>query len=273
MQSFNDFFKSLLQELNIPIDHEIQMSQAKQIISKINRYFYTNYENIGSTHVLDEDYEYFSEFHKFWERYHKDILNPQLDQTKCALIADILHDILIKKGKRCFYDLYDTQNLNPQEICKIRYFTANQDFRGTRDFQTYAGIYRDDPSIFDKNNILRNPEDYLKNIGVTSLSQSDKRVKFAETAANMLIEKNLEPFDLFSYFNRDVLKIRGFFLSNRGSGYGYKKTDMFIRDMIVLNVWREPINFDKIDVASDINTIKVALRTGILRTEDFEKPR
>ena len=64
-----------------------------------------------------------------------------------------------------------------------------------------------------------------------------------------------------------MYKIRNFLLSKRGSGFGNKKTDMFIRDMVVLGVWNNPINFNKIDVASDINTVKVALRTGILKTE------
>ena len=267
MNSFNNFFRSLLQELNIPLEKEIQISEMRQIISKINQYIYTNYDKIGTTFILDEEFEYLSEFHKFWERNHREILNPQIDLTKCAKIADILHEIYLKNGQNSFYELYDTFNLNPQEICKIRYFSANQEFRGTRDFKTYSAVYKDDPSIFDKQNIAVNPEDFLKNIGITSLSQNDKRLKYAEIAAKMLIEKKLEPYDLFSYFNRDVLKIREFLLSNRGSGFGNKKTDMFIRDMIVLNVWQDPINFEKIDVASDINTIKVALRTGILKTD------
>lgn len=41
---------------------------------------------------------------------------------------------------------------------------------------------------------------------------------------------------------------------------------MFLRDMVVLGVWKNVDNFDKIDVASDVNTIKVALRTGIIST-------
>ena len=51
------------------------------------------------------------------------------------------------------------------------------------------------------------------------------------------------------------------------SGYGNKKADMFIRDMIVLGIWKNVKNFESINVASDVNTIKVALRTGILKTE------
>ncbi|MFZ3086241.1 MAG: hypothetical protein WA097_06280, partial [Candidatus Hydromicrobium sp.] len=43
--------------------------------------------------------------------------------------------------------------------------------------------------------------------------------------------------------------------------------DIFLRDMVVFRVWKNYKNFEKIDVASDINTMKVALRTGILRTK------
>ena len=32
---------------------------------------------------------------------------------------------------------------------------------------------------------------------------------------------------------------------------------MFIRDMVVLGIWENIFGFDEIDVASDINTIKV----------------
>jgi DNA-directed RNA polymerase subunit RPC12/RpoP len=35
--------------------------------------------------------------------------------------------------------------------------------------------------------------------------------------------------------------------------------------MVLLGIWNNANNFDKIDVASDINTIKIALRTGILK--------
>ena len=56
-------------------------------------------------------------------------------------------------------------------------------------------------------------------------------------------------------------------INTRGAGFGNKKTDMFLRDMVVLGVWQDVENFDKVDVASDINTIKVALRTGILKTK------
>ena len=169
-------------------------------------------------------------------------------------------------GKSVFYELYNTFSLKPDEICKIRYFAANQDFRGSRDFEDLFQRYSDDPTIFDKDKINKDPIGFLKDIGITSLSQSDKRIKYAFIASQILIDNNIEPFQLFDHFRKDLYKIRNFLLANRGSGFGNKKTDMFIRDMVVLGVWKNSVNFKKIDVASDINTVKVSLRTGILKT-------
>jgi len=266
MTSFSGFFKSLVETSGLSFKRDLSIDEIRFIISKINEYFFTNYEGIGFASILNDEFEYFSEFHKFWERYHKEILNPQIDLTQCEKAADVLHDVFIRFGKEVFYELYNTFSLEQAEICKIRYFSANQDFRGSRDFEKLFKIYHDDPSIFDKDAINKDPEDFLKNIGITSLSQNDKRVKYAITASQILIDKNIEPFDLYSYFNKDLYEIRNFLLNNRGSGFGNKKIDIFLRDMVVLGVWKNPINFDRIDVASDINTVKVALRAGILKT-------
>jgi len=267
VSSFDFFFREMISTNGINYQHDLSIDELRQIISIINEYFYTTYEGIGTTEALDITFDYFSEFHKFWEEYHEKILNPTIDLEKCKQIAQILNIININYGKQVFYELYDTFSLNPPEICKIRYFAANQDFRGSREFEKLFEIYVDDPTIFDKDKINNDPVGFLKNIGATSLSQNDKRVKYAQVASQILIEKDIEPFDLFNYYNNDLLHIRKFLLSKRGSGFGNKKVDMFIRDMVVLGVWRNPKHFNKIDVASDINTIKIAMRTGILKTE------
>lgn len=267
MESFNTFFKSVIDKSGVSLSRDLSIDETRNIISKINEYFFTNYEGIGYTHILDGDFEYFSEFHKFWEKYHEQVLNPRIDEDKCKKVADVLHDVYVKFGKEPFYELYKTHSLTPQEICKIRYFSANQEFRGSRNFEDLFGRYNDDPSIFDKENINSNPEDFLRDIGITSLSQNDKRVKYAKTSSQLLIDRDIEPYDLLGLFDYDILKLRKFLVSNKGSGFGNKKTDMFLRDMVVLGVWKNPKNFDKIDVASDINTVKVALRTGILKTD------
>lgn len=267
MDSFSTFFKALLTNSNISLSRDLTINEIKFIISKINEYFYTTHEGIGYTNILDDDFEYFSEFHKFWERYHREILNPQIDEEQCSVVANVLHDVFVKYGKQLFYELYGTASLDKKEICKIRYFSANQDFRGSRDFKDLFERYKDDPSIFDKENINQNPEDFLRNIGITSLSQNDKRLKYAVKASQILIDNKIDPYDLLAFCDNDIERTRNFLINNRGSGFGNKKTDMFLRDMVVLEVWKNPRNFDKIDVASDINTVKVALRTHILKTD------
>ena len=266
MDNFSRFFNTLLVKTGISFDRNLKLSEIRYIVSKINEYFYTNYEDIGTTFILDDYYEYFSDFHVFWEKYHQEIISPTIDDKSCEKVVDILHHLYITYGESLFYELYDTHSLKPPEICKIRYFSANQDFRGTRDFSVLCRKYQDDPSIFEASKINDNPEDFLKNIGIVSLSQSDKRIKYAKTASQILLEKNIEPFDLFAYYNNDVSKFKEFLITQKGSGFGNKKIDMFIRDMVVLQVWKNPLNFSEIDVASDINTTKVALRTGILKT-------
>ena len=157
MEKFNEFFKSVLESSGISLSRELDINEVRLIISKINEYFYTNYEGIGSTYILDEEFEYFSEFHKFWEKHHKEILNPKIDEIQCSKTADALHNVYKNFGRQLFYELYDTFSLTPQEICKVRYFSANQDFRGSRKFENLYEVYKGDPSIFDKYNINQNP--------------------------------------------------------------------------------------------------------------------
>jgi len=268
LETFEDFVQGLVNILNIKQDIEkLTISEQQRIISKINEYLYTNYEGIGTTNTLDEDFVYLSDFHIYWEKNHEKILNPQIDKTKCEAAADILHQIYKEYGEKPFIELYDTYKLSPEEVCKIRFLTANQDFRGSREFKLLAKIYSSDPSIFDMQFIYEQPEIFLSKLKMGKLSQSDKRVKYAKTTANFLLEKEIEPFELFQYYNNDFQKLRTHLADLKGSGYGQKKVDMFLRDMHLLGIWEKGKNFDKIDVASDINTIKVALRTGILKTD------
>ena len=267
MDLFSNFFHELVKSNPSKDGEDIPIENKRKIISSLNDFLYTNYENIGTTRILDGDFEYFSDFHKFWEKHHEEILNPVIDEKQCFKIAEILHNIFVNHGEKTFTELYNTFALQPKEICLIRYFSANQDFRGSRQFEKLFKIYSNDPSKFNVNNINSNPEDFLKNLKITDLSQSDKRLKYAKTASQLLIDNKIEPYGLLNYCGNDFLKVRTLLTKNRGSGFGKKKTDMFLRDMCLLGVWLNGKNFDKIDVASDINTIKVALRTGILQTE------
>jgi len=64
MENFNKFFKILLTNSQITLSRDLNLKEIRFIISKINEYFYTNYEGIGYTNILDDEFEYFSEFHK-----------------------------------------------------------------------------------------------------------------------------------------------------------------------------------------------------------------
>ena len=169
MDNFNNFFKSILKESKVNLKGSLGINEIRNIILKINEYFYTNYEDIGNTYILGGDFEYFSEFHKFWEKYHKEIIDPYIDEKKCEKVADILYGIYVEYGSRPFKRLYDIFTLTKKEICNLRYFSANQDFRGSRNIEELIVIYQNDPSIFDKNNIYENPEDFLKNIVLKQL--------------------------------------------------------------------------------------------------------
>lgn len=267
MKEFNQFFKSLLKSANIDSTNDLSISEVRLIISRINEYFYTTHKGIGSTEELGRKFEYFSEFHKFWKKNHAQIINPKIDSDNCNKAAECLHDVFLKYGEAPFQELYEVGAATPEVICKVRYFTATQDFRGSRKVEELLENYEDDPSRFQNSYIHENPADFLKFIGITKLSQNDKRERYLEISSQLLLDNNIEPIDLFETCGKDLLKLRNLLLGNKGSGFGNKKTDMFIRDMIVLGVWENPINFDKIDVASDINTVKVALRAGILKTD------
>lgn len=249
--------------------HEtLSIESSREIIKEINSFLYTNYPGIGTVNALNKEFDYFSDFHKFWEKHHKEILNMKINIKNCEQVADILHEVYLKTEGKVFSDLYDTDGLTDDEICRVRFLTANQDFRGSRNFTELAKVYKNDPDVFSVDYIINNPEDFLKKIKITDLSQTDKRIKYAKTISSFLIERHQKsPYHLLAYYNYDVYALRQDLINCNGAGYGNKKTDMFIRDMIILGVWKKVNGFEKIDVASDINTIKVALRTGILSSE------
>ncbi len=174
-----------------------------------------------------------------------------------------------EQKEKAFAEIYDTNGLSTDEICRVRLLTANQDFRGSRNFKELSEIYLSDPTIFDEKQIINSPADFVKSIGITELSQNHKRVRYAKQISQFLLEHNSAPYDIIKkvVFDNDVTRLRNALIEFDGAGYGNKKTDMFIRDMVVLGVWNRVKGFDDIDVASDVNTIKIALRTGILTSE------
>ena len=93
-------------------------------------------------------------------------------------------------------------------------------------------------------------------------SQGDKREKWMLNAAQFLIDfYNGEAFDIYSKCNNDVEEVRNHLADRSQIGYSIKKADMFLRDMIDWGVWKPGKNIEKLNVASDANTMRLALRS------------
>lgn len=238
---------------------------AREIVRLINDFLYTTHYGIGTIEALGQTFDYFSEFHKFWHENYIDILECKIDDVACERVADALHSIYVLTDGSAFSEIWDTCGLANDEICRIRLFTANQDFRGSLKFEALAKIYRSDPSVFDEDIIIADPARFIISVGLADKSQSDKRSKYAASIASFIKSHDCAPIDIIKCFDNDVYKLRQA-LIECNAGYGNKKADMFIRDMVVLGIWPKVKCFESIDVASDVNTMKVALRTGIITT-------
>lgn len=244
---------------------DLDISGAREIVRLINEFLYTTHNGIGTIEALGQTFDYFSEFHKFWQKNYYEILDCKIDNRSCEKVADALHDVYMLTDGKAFSEIWDKCNLSDEDVCRIRLFTANQDFRGSLEFSSLAKKFIVDPTIFDEDNIISDPEGFVAEIGLSKKSQTDKRDNYASAIAKFIKRYHCKPVEIIKAFNNDVSKFRKE-LVGCGAGYGYKKADMFIRDMVVHGIWNNVKGFDAVDVASDVNTMKVALRTGILTT-------
>lgn len=264
MSELDKFVRSLA-ELYPDSLLRLSVEQARVVVKNINDFLYANYDGIGTVEALGEQYQYLSDFHKFWVEHHREILDIEVNDEACREVAHALHDVFIRTSGRAFEEIDKPNSLTAEDFCRVRFLTANQDFRGSLNFERLSQVFLADNSIFDERLIFDDPADFVKAIGITSLSQGDKRVQFAKNISEFVIAHDTSPFGLIDYYGRDVCKLRNALIQTHKTGYGNKKTDMLIRDMVVLKVWNNVTGFEEIDVASDFNTMKVALRTGIMR--------
>jgi hypothetical protein len=264
MSTFLNFLVKLAFHIGINISVEDLKKQTTdegelvaKILDEINKYFYQRHAKLEK--------QFISEFHKYWEKEHKNVLNPIIDRTNCRKLAEVLE--VIYKNNEIKVRL-DTRNLKPEEIANIRFFTAIQDFK--IDINAKGNpfeFYNNHPECFDARKIVENPalvEVLLNFLGATS--QGDKRRKWAIEAANLLVKDyDGSAYNISEKNQHDPVKIREKLGESVGYGFGKKKADMFLRDMIDLGVWKYKANIEQIDVMSDQNTMRIALRTGILK--------
>lgn len=268
--TFRNFIANLNQQIGIQLPPNWEsitdeVALAQRALERLNEYFFQTYGGIGTTILNDKEYQYFSEFHKFWEAHHVETLNAKIDRAQARIAARALHNAFLKYGADIFKVTLNTRGLSNQAVAQVRFFTANQDFREPPEDQ--FGKYIDDYMQFDARTIADDPAGFMKFLRTARLSQSDKRLDYAKHAAEFLLERKIKAYDIATYYSDDAEDIREAFLASVGMGYGRKKTDMFIRDMVVLGVWPDLSNLQIVDVASDRNTMKLALRTRILQTD------
>ncbi|MBQ7243141.1 MAG: hypothetical protein IJS52_02950 [Bacilli bacterium] len=244
------------------------IASARKAILLTNEFFFATDSSLGTTRGIDRDEAYFSEFHKYWESHYKEIIGASISIPQCTKVAEALHKVYQATSGKAFRQVNDMCGLSKQDFCRVRLLTANQDFRGSRNNGDIIDVFNSNRGLFDLDAIIRNPAAFVSAINGSRLSQTDKRVEYAQRIAQFIKDCGTnDPFQVIDYFGRDLLKFKEALIGYQGAGYGNKKADMLIRDFVVLGVWENCINFDQINVASDVNTIKVALRTGILQTE------
>lgn len=269
MDSLLDFVVHINSQIGISLPSGWQtlpsIRVAQLFVSGVNRYFFQTHSGIGTTEFQGEELQYFSEFHKFWESHHREILNATINTFKAHHVAMLLNEAIRLYGEQLLYVPDRTHGIGVKAIAQVRFLTANQDFREPP--SDAYGKYLSNPYQFDANDVNAEPDKFLTFLGMTGLSQNDKRRDYARNAANLLLQHGITAYDLRSYCDNDARKIRDMLISAPNAGYGSKKANMFIRDMVELKVWEDLDYYDSIDVASDINTMKLSLRTGIISTD------
>ena len=88
---------------------ELSIEQARNLVKEINDFLYTNYEGIGQVGSLDDEFDFFSDFHKYWHKNHKEVLNIIIDECACSNVAEALHEVYLRTNGRAFYEIYDTK--------------------------------------------------------------------------------------------------------------------------------------------------------------------
>lgn len=264
MSEFLNFLNKLVfhLKLKISVADLAKMSSdeyelAAKILHEINKFLYQK------NATLEEGY--ISEFHKYWKSSHEQILKPAIGMKEALEVAKILekiyanHTILVQ---------LNTLELSPEQIANVRFFTAIQDFKIDINVKINPfELYNLNPDFFNAAEILDNElliDEFLNRIGASS--QRDKRKKWMQESSQLL--KNYyggSAFNINKTHNYDVSEIKKALAEPERYGFSAKKVDMFLRDMADLKVWEYKKNIEQINVMSDKNTMRIALRTGILK--------
>ena len=116
MEELEVFLRKIIEELKSPFD----IQSARNTIKELNNFLYCTYPDIGTINVLGQDFSYFSDFHKYWSKHYKEILDLKINVEACVEVAKALHDVYKRTKGRAFCTIYETNNLSYDNICRIR---------------------------------------------------------------------------------------------------------------------------------------------------------
>jgi hypothetical protein len=244
-----------VEELRRRISDEDEI--AAQVLHEINRFLYQKHASLEQGYV--------SEFHKYWKYKHEKILRPTIAKRDVFKVAKVLERIYANNTIRV---QLNTLALSNEAIANVRFFTAIQDFKIDISAKTNPfELYSLNPDFFNAGRILENElliDEFLNRIGADS--QRDKRKPWMQESARLLQQTYKgSAYNINKVHRGDVVDIKEALAGPKKYGFSRKKADMFLRDMADLGVWRYRKNIDQINVMSDKNTMRVALRTGILQ--------
>jgi len=231
---------------------------AANILNEVNKFLYQKKTTLPS--------EYISEFHKYWEESHERVLSPQIDVNgECLKVAKVLEGIYREHKIKVQLDTFD---LSREEIANVRFFTAIQDFNiDVHARSNPFEFYRRHPECFNPIKVANNDllvDELLNFLGAQS--QRDKRKPWMLNSARLLLARyGGSVYNINEAHNKDIREIVEALTREEKYGFSTKKAHMFLRDMADLKVWQYERNIEKLDVMSDKNTMRVALRTGIMQ--------
>ena len=263
MTEFDSFVAGVLEIIGLRKEApKLNEKQIAGILNRLNEFLYQSYK--------EGDRKFISKFHKFWKENHEKILEIRVDEKKCEEVAKILESIFAEKT---FPVSGDVEELTPHQIANVRFFAIIQDFIIRFKIDPYK-LAKEKSYLFNPKEILDNhpaiTDEFLHHIGADS--QLDKRHKFARLCAELLIDKyDGDAFNIAKLHDYDAKEILEVLVNNPDEkyknqlGFSEKKAIIFIRDMLNFGVWKVK-NPEVLDLPSDQNTMKVALRTGIVTT-------
>jgi len=269
MTEFRAFIDELLESLGVPPSSIPKLSDdelAARFLDRLNKFMYQRDNKLSSNYI--------SRFHKFWEKNHPEVLGLIIDDKQCLKVAKAIEPIYAEPDKFLQYQIkppISRAGISDKAVTNVRFFTAIQDFKinihkgGRNPFDQYKRT----PEWFTTSEIVKDPElinrflSYLEATG----SQGDKRYKWMLAAAEFLSDEHQgDAYNMFKNYKADAGIIRDELASRGYLGYSYKKADMFLRDMAEWGIWKYSKNTQLVDVASDSNTMRIALRTAVVRT-------